>query len=115
MSLLLASAATNQIVSNTDVSGGLKFFFGTGVGVGVVCMSVIGAVHKSLEESCSVLRVSRVHILATRALAGVALSFIPFAHEQLDSIQMLATYVGITGLLIALEIVARLERRKELE
>lgn len=114
MALLLASSATNQIVTNDNVSPGLKFFFGTGVGVGVVCMSVIGAVHKSLEESRSVLHVSRAHILATRALAGIALSFIPFAHDKLDSIQMLAIYVGVTGLVIAVEIVARLERRKDL-
>jgi len=111
MALLLASSAINQLVVNADVEVGLKFFFGTGVGISILCMCIVGVVHKSLEETRSALRMSRYHILTTRALAALALVFLPFAHDRLNSIQFLAVYVGVTGFLIAEEIVARLERR----
>jgi len=47
----------------------------------------------------------------TRTMAGVLLTLLPFAHGRLNSIQMLGVYVGISGFLIAVEMVNRLEQR----
>lgn len=109
MSLLLASSATNQLVVNTDVSTGLKFFFGSGVGLALVCMGTIGLSHKSVDTGLG-RRLSRGCILVTRMIAGVFLALLPFAHARMDSIKMLALYVGVTGFLIAEELFAKIER-----
>ncbi|KLO15564.1 hypothetical protein SCHPADRAFT_888472 [Schizopora paradoxa] len=133
MALLLASSAVNKLVVDSDVESGLKFFFGSGVGIGVLCMSIIGMLHKNLDErtmprkmdSCEgkdkcvdmhhipqrLLRFERQHILGIRAFVGLGMIFLPFAHERLKSTNLLATYVGITGFLIAEEVLTRLERR----
>lgn len=112
MSLLLASSATNQLVVNETVESGVLWFFGAGVGVSVLCMAIIGAVHKSLDTHTSIFRFRRPHILSTRAIAGLALVFVPFAHEHINALQTLGIYVGMTGLLIVEEIAARLGPRE---
>ena len=57
------------------------------------------------------LRFERRHILGIRAFVGLGMIFLPFARKQLESTNFLATYVGITGFLIAEEVLARIERR----
>ena len=135
MALLLASAATNKLVVGTDVGTGLTFFFGTGVGISVTCIAIIGFAHKSLDHElppppkdgetqqlditgtipcarCGRLRWGRPFMLTARLLAGLALSLIPFVHSsRLDSTRLLAIYVGITAALVAQEVFLRIERR----
>jgi len=134
MALLLASSAVNKLVVSTDVESGLKFFFGSGIGVAILSMSVVGSLHKNLDdertqpqkvqtrsgkEKCvdvhhipqRILRFERKHILGIRAVVGLGMIFLPFAGERLQSTNLLATYVGITGFLIAEEALARLEKR----
>lgn len=111
MALLLASSAVNQLVVNDDVETGLKFFFGTGVGISIICMGTIGILHKRLDSCRGVLGCGRGMILGTRYATGGAMVFLPFAHERLNSISFLAIYVGLTAFLIGEEIFTRLEER----
>jgi hypothetical protein len=129
MSLLLASSAMNRLVISSipdSISGGgIKWFFGSGLGVSVCTMATIGVLHKNLDDEiprggtdsarASMLRVRRVFsrrvVIATRYAAGISMALVPLA-KGLSSIGYLSIYVGITAFLIIEETVARIERRE---
>ena len=123
MSLLLASSATNHLVISPSPSsssgGGIKWFFGAGLGISVCVMATIGVLHKSLDEEILAKRCpntvsmikrrkvfSRRVVLTTRYAAGVTM--VPLA-QDMDSIKYLGIYVAITAFLIIEETVARIE------
>ncbi|KAJ6481683.1 hypothetical protein C8R45DRAFT_1002690 [Mycena sanguinolenta] len=123
MSLLLASSAIPHLVTSTSIDselgGGLKWFFGAGLGASVWTMATIGLLHKNLDdeegltERTTVRRtISRRVVLGIRYAAGLAMTLMPIA-DDLSSIQFLAVYVGITAFLIMEEIIARIERREQ--
>jgi hypothetical protein len=129
MSLLLASSAMNRLVisstPDSESGGGLKWFFGGGLGVSVCTMATIGVLHKNMDHEvpgtrgnsglASMLRLRRVFsrrvVLATRYAAGIAMALVPLA-KNLSSIGYLGIYVGITAFLIIEETLARIERRE---
>ncbi|KAJ6588444.1 hypothetical protein B0H19DRAFT_1099342 [Mycena capillaripes] len=123
MSLLLASSAINRLVTSasvdTELGGGLKWFFGAGLGASVFTMATIGVLHKNLDdqegltERATIRRtISRRVVLGIRYLAALAMILIPIV-KDLSSIQFLAIYVGITAFLIIEEIIARIEKREQ--
>lgn len=131
MSFLLASSATNRLVISStldsDSGGGIKWFFGCGLGVSVCTMATIGVLHKNMDDGipgadgriASTLKVRRILsrrvVLSTRYAAGIAMALIPFA-KDLSSMSYLGIYVAITAFLIIEETLARVERREwELE
>ena len=132
MSLLLASSAMNHLVISPSPSsgsgGGIKWFFGAGLGISVCVMATIGVLHKSLDEeilakrcpnTASMIKRKRMFnrraVLTTRYVAGVTMVLLPLA-QDMDSIKYLGIYVAITAFLIIEETVARIERREwELE
>ncbi|KAJ7507266.1 hypothetical protein B0H11DRAFT_2219094 [Mycena galericulata] len=125
MALLLASSATNRLVISdsidSDSGGGLKWFFGAGLGVSMCSMATLGVLHKNLDEEegfidrepCKVrATISRKLVLGARYAAGLAMILIPLVKE-LSSIVFLAIYVAITAFLIIEETIARIERREQ--
>lgn len=129
MSLLLASSAMHRLVVSvtpeTEFGGGLKWFFGAGLGVSVCTMATIGVLHKSMDDEISDARVnaqapslttmkrtfSRRVVLGTRFAAGIAMALVPIANG-LGSIEYLGIYAGITTFLIIEETISRIERRE---
>ncbi|KAF7343484.1 hypothetical protein MVEN_01781300 [Mycena venus] len=125
MSLLLASSAINRLVTSASVDseagGGLKWFFGAGLGASVWTMATIGVLHKNLDDEEGLKErktgptrrtISRRFVLGIRYIAGLAMILVPIV-EDLTSIQFLAIYVGITAFLIIEEIIARIEKREQ--
>ncbi|KAJ7248625.1 hypothetical protein B0H12DRAFT_1123492 [Mycena haematopus] len=123
MALLLASSAMNRLVTSasidSDLGGGLKWFFGAGLGASMWTMATIGVLHKSLDdkegltEQRTIRRtISRRVVFAIRYAAGLAMTLVPIA-DGLSSIQFLGIYAGITAFLIIEEIIARIERREQ--
>lgn len=125
MSLLLASSAINRLVtsasidSSSELGGGIKWFFGAGLGASVWTMATIGVLHKNLDDEAGLTErstvrrtISRRIVLGMRYAAGLAMVLVPLA-EDLSSIQFLAIYVAITAFLILEETVARIEKREE--
>lgn len=128
MSLLLASSAMHRLVVSptpeSESGGGLKWFFGTGLGVSVCTMATIGVLHKNMDDeipdpranapAASITKTrtfSRRVVLGTRYAAGIAMALVPLA-KNLSSIKYLGIYVGITAFLIIEETIARIERRE---
>ncbi|KAJ7821351.1 hypothetical protein B0H13DRAFT_2129163 [Mycena leptocephala] len=123
MSLLLASSAINRLVTSatleSELGGGLKWFFGAGLGASVWTMATIGVLHKNLDDAEGLTErtttrrtISRRFVLGIRYLAGLVMILVPIA-DDLNSIQFLAIYVGITAFLIIEEIIARIEKREQ--
>ncbi|KAJ7031649.1 bacterial low temperature requirement A protein-domain-containing protein [Mycena alexandri] len=126
MSLLLASSAVTRFVSSpsidSDAGGGLKWFFGAGLGVSLCTMATIGVLHKSLddgegltESSPSAIRrtINRKFVIGLRYLAGLAMILVPLAKDLNNSTQFLAIYVGITAFLIFEETIGQIEKREQ--
>jgi hypothetical protein len=60
--LILVSAALSRLTPSGEVNSGVRWFFGGGLGCALVCLTVIGITHKSLDpQGSSVL--SRVSLL----------------------------------------------------
>ncbi|KAF7292874.1 hypothetical protein MIND_01186400 [Mycena indigotica] len=144
MSLLLASAAVSTLIKSNHIDsehgGGLKWFFGAGLGVSMCTMATIGTLHRNLDEqelnrarpqdedpptqrrwkhtpprNIPRTTISRKLVILFRYLAGIAMCLLPLA-DHLSSMQFLCIYVGITALLIVEETIARVEKReKELD
>lgn len=123
MSLLLASSAINRLVTSatleSELGGGLKWFFGAGLGASVWTMATIGVLHKNLDDAEGLTErtttrrtISRRFVLGIRYLAGLVMILVPIA-DDLNSVQFLAIYVGITAFLIIEEIIARIEKREQ--
>jgi hypothetical protein len=123
MSLLLASSAINRLVTSaaleSEQGGGLKWFFGAGLGVSVCVMATIGVLHKNLDDDAGLIErspgknrqtISRQFVLATRYTAGLAMILVPLV-KDMSSIKILAIYVGITAFLVLEETISRIERR----
>jgi low temperature requirement protein LtrA len=123
MSLLLASSAMNRLVvsptPNSEFGGGIKWFFGAGLGVSVCTMTTISVLHKNMDHkipgNSRMLNVRRVFsrrvVFTTRYMAGIVMILVPLA-KNLSSIAYLGIYVGITAFLIIEETLARIERRE---
>lgn len=125
MALLLASSAINRLVISdsldSELGGGLKWFFGAGLGASMWTMATLGVLHKNLddeegltEHNVSKIRrtISRRVVLGARYAAGLVMILVPLA-KDLSSISFLAIYVGITAFLIIEETVARIEKREQ--
>ncbi|KAJ7130167.1 hypothetical protein C8R44DRAFT_978325 [Mycena epipterygia] len=124
MSLLLASSAINRLVTSatldSELGGGVKWFFGGGLGASVCIMATIGVLHKNLDDEEGLIEhrtskrrtLSRTVVLGTRYVAGIAMILLPLA-EDLSSLQFLAIYVSITSFLVLEETIARIERREQ--
>lgn len=137
LSLLLASSAMSRLVIGTmpnpsvpssaitelharadspesasAIPAGIYYFFGSGVGLSVICMAIIGMMHRSLDtcERRGVLRLSRANLLSARFAMGLLMALLPFAHNQLTPLSMLGIYVAITAALIIEEAFARVEK-----
>jgi low temperature requirement protein LtrA len=123
MSLLLASSAINRLITSASVEselgGGLKWFFGAGLGASVWTMATLGVLHKNLDDDAGLIErspgknrrtISRRLVLGTRYLAGLAMILIPLV-KDMSSVKFLAVYVGITAFLILEETISRIERR----
>jgi len=126
MSLLLASSAMNRLVisasPDSESGGGLKWFFGAGLGVSVCTMATIGVLHKNMDDdrprsnvqATNVTKMKRTFsrrlVLSTRYAAGITMVLVPLS-QGLSSIEYLAIYVGITAFLIIEETAARIERK----
>jgi hypothetical protein len=142
LSLLLASAAMNRLVtggvaesssslspagSSAEIQAGadspesgqlgplppgIYYFFGTGVGLSVICMAIIGMMHRNLDncKPRGVLRLSRSFVIGTRCALGLLMVLLPIAHERLTPLSMLGIYVAITAALIMEETFARIEK-----
>ncbi|KAF8208298.1 hypothetical protein K438DRAFT_2013078 [Mycena galopus ATCC 62051] len=122
MCLLLASSAINHLVTSasidSDAGGGLKWFFGAGLGASVCTMATIGVLHKNLDDDEELTErrtirrtISRRIVLGVRYAAGLAMVLVPLA-KDLSSIHFLSIYVGITAFLIIEETIARVEKRE---
>lgn len=128
MSLLLASSAMNRLVisasPDSESGGGLKWFFGAGLGVSVCTMATIGLLHKNMDENpgarvnmqgTNVTRIKRTAgrrlMLGARYAAGITMALVPLS-QDLSSMEYLGIYVGITAFLIIEETIARIERRE---
>ncbi|KAJ6591104.1 hypothetical protein DFH09DRAFT_193521 [Mycena vulgaris] len=124
MSLLLASSAINRLVTSdsidSELGGGLKWFFGAGLGVSIWTMATIGVLHKNLDDREGIAEhspkrisrpLSRGIVFGTRYAAGLAMILVPLV-KDLSSVQFLAIYVGITAFLIVEETIARIEKRE---
>lgn len=105
MALLLASSAIHKLVTNDDTESGIKYYFGSGVGIAVLCMGTIGLLHKRLDDvattpcadASSVLmrkKRKRFFVLSTRFIMGLLMTLLPLAHDHYDSLQMLGIYTG---------------------
>ncbi|KAJ7177934.1 hypothetical protein C8R46DRAFT_1346213 [Mycena filopes] len=128
LSLLLASSAINRLVTSStmdsELGGGLKWFFGAGLGASVCMMATIGVLHKNLDDmdgvaeridrSANAIRrtISRRVVLGIRYLAGLAMILVPIV-DDLTSIQFLGIYAAITVFLIIEETIARIEKREQ--
>ncbi|KAJ7704288.1 hypothetical protein B0H17DRAFT_1039152 [Mycena rosella] len=124
MALLLASSAIGRLVTSaapdSPLGGGLKWFFGAGLGVSVWTMATIGLLHRNLDDQAGYTErrtgrirrtISRRVVLGTRYAAGLAMVLVPLV-DGLSSVQFLAIYVGITAFLVFEETIALIERRE---
>ncbi|KAJ7747949.1 hypothetical protein DFH07DRAFT_574338 [Mycena maculata] len=125
MALLLASSAINRLVISdsiqSDAGGGLKWFFGAGLGISVWLMATLGVLHKNLDDeegltehkpSKKIRRtINRKVVLSTRYVAGLVMTLVPLVND-VSSVGLLGIYVGITAFLIIEETFARIEKRE---
>ncbi|KAJ6612797.1 hypothetical protein B0H10DRAFT_1806889, partial [Mycena sp. CBHHK59/15] len=75
MSLLLASSAINRLVvsasTDSELGGGLKWFFGAGLGASVCIMATIGVLHKNLDDQDGVGAAAVAHARAVRKRSAI--------------------------------------------
>jgi hypothetical protein len=124
LSLLLASAAMNRLVGEvvepatpssdvvSTIPTGIYYFFGTGVGLSIIFMAIIGIMHRNLD-TCTprgVLGLSRSFVIGTRFVIGLLMVLLPIAHDRLTPLSMLGLYVALTAVLIMEETFSRVER-----
>ncbi|KAJ7094011.1 hypothetical protein B0H15DRAFT_1020655 [Mycena belliarum] len=125
MSIILASSSINRLITSpsleSELGGGVKWFFGAGLGVGIWTMATIGVLHKNLDDEEGLLErsfkpirrtISRKTVFGGRYLAGLAMILVPLA-KDLSSVAFLAIYMGITAFLIIEETISRIERREQ--
>jgi hypothetical protein len=107
-----SSEAGATAIGGSTIPIGIYYFFGTGVGLSIICMAIIGSLHRSLDncKSRGVLGLSRAFIIGTRLVMGLVMVFLPIAHEKLTPLSMLGIYVALTAALIMEETFSRVER-----
>jgi hypothetical protein len=122
MSLLLASSAISRLVTSasldSELGGGLKWFFGAGLGASVCAMATIGVLHKNLDDHAGFTeripgtnrQSVRGRVLGMRYIAGLAMILVPLV-KDMSSVKFLAIYVSITAFLVLEETISRIEKR----
>ncbi|KAL8665487.1 MAG: hypothetical protein Q9202_002192 [Teloschistes flavicans] len=87
--------------SEAEVEPGLRWFYCVGLGIALLCMSVISFchVHKKFEGQ----RVTKRSRLGLRVAVVVVIICLPLA-ESLNSLQLVSTTTGLIGLVLAFDL-----------
>ncbi|KAL8841050.1 MAG: hypothetical protein Q9170_001075 [Blastenia crenularia] len=88
-------------LSETEIAPGLRWFYSAGLGIALICMSIISFthVHKKFEGQ----RVTKRSRLALRIAVAVALICLPLA-ESLSSLELVSTTTGLIFLVLMFEL-----------
>ncbi|GFZ51669.1 hypothetical protein JCM24511_09437, partial [Saitozyma sp. JCM 24511] len=108
-SLVLASAASGRMVASEEVDAGVHWYWGCGLGFAVLFITLIDLMHRNLAPTFAT-RIPRPFRASIALLCALALILVPLGTDSLTSIAMLAIGVGITWLLVAINIVGILPR-----
>ncbi|RSH92466.1 hypothetical protein EHS25_008882 [Saitozyma podzolica] len=108
-SLVLASAASGRMVASEEVDAGVHWYWGCGLGFAVLFITLIDLMHRNLAPTFAT-RIPRPFRASIALLCALALILVPLGTDSLTSIAMLAIGVGITWLLVVINIVGILPR-----
>ncbi|KAM0746513.1 hypothetical protein T439DRAFT_329623 [Meredithblackwellia eburnea MCA 4105] len=103
---VLSSAAVSKLVGTEEVPQGVRWQYGGGLGVALLCITATGLMHRSLDAKGA----SKLNVTG-RAVARVAVSLIfilvPLV-KHISDLDFLLTYAGVASALVIFEIWAKL-------
>ena len=91
--------------SQPRISQGQRWFYCAGLGISLICTSIIANVHKYKRPSGTWFWQHRKNArLGFRAMVGVAILLLPLARERLNSVELIATTAGLVHLCLFMEL-----------
>ncbi|KDE08116.1 hypothetical protein MVLG_01597 [Microbotryum lychnidis-dioicae p1A1 Lamole] len=104
--LILASAALAKLVQNEEVSQGIRWQYGGGMGVALLCITVLGILHQSLDPAGSS-RVNAAFRASVRLVVAIIFALLPMI-KSIKDLAFLGIYVGIASAMVIFEVWAKL-------
>ncbi|KAL8287195.1 hypothetical protein RQP46_003647 [Phenoliferia psychrophenolica] len=104
--LMLASSAVRKIVSEEDTPPGMRWQFGGGLGIALLCITATGLLHRSLDPR-GASRLNQTERALARAVVSAIFILIPLA-QVLSDLAFLFIYASVASALIVFEIWAKI-------
>ncbi|SCV74436.1 BQ2448_8075 [Microbotryum intermedium] len=104
--LILASAALAKLVQNEEVSQGIRWQYGGGMGVALLCITVLGILHQSLDPA-GASRVNAAFRASVRLVVAIIFALLPLI-KSIKDLAFLGIYVGIASAMVIFEVWAKL-------
>ncbi|KAF8665263.1 hypothetical protein AX16_000284 [Volvariella volvacea WC 439] len=104
--LILWSASLHQLVDHETVSKGVQWYLAGGLSVSLLCLAVIGWLHKSMDAKGSSL-IPRNVLIVLRVAAAITCVLLPLSDNLNDSVHILSIHVSILIALVVLDAVGK--------
>jgi len=108
-SLVLASAASGEMVQNNEVDRGVAWYWGAGLGFAMLFMVLIDICHRNLSPP-NESRIPRSIRQAIFILGALALILSPLGEKNLSGVALLSIGVAITWFVLLVQVVGMLPR-----
>ncbi|PWN46711.1 hypothetical protein IE53DRAFT_322468, partial [Violaceomyces palustris] len=105
-SLILMSSSLAKLVSHSEVSRGYLWYFGGSLATAVLCIGLIGLLHRNLDKHGSNLY-PRWMRLVIRFVAAIIFALIPIK-EDWKTIHFMGCYAGILFFIVTFETIGKL-------
>lgn len=106
--LILASASLQKMVASQDVTQAIRWQYGGGIGVTLVCITCIGLAHQSLEDDEGGKPNLSVNARAALRIAVALFAILLPLAKSIRSTTFLGVYVGVLSAMVIVEVWGKL-------
>ncbi|PWN22174.1 hypothetical protein BCV69DRAFT_267382 [Microstroma glucosiphilum] len=105
--LILLSSSIPRLVKNSSSEMGYRWFYAASMSVAMLCMAIIGLLHRNLDIAGSAYWSQRARI-AFRLVCSAGFALLPLGGEDWNNLEFLLAYNIILGLLVFSETAGKL-------
>ena len=105
--LILAGASISELIRSKEEEGGLLWYFSGSVGTVLLCITIVGILHRNLDKHRSTWLPRWVR-LSTRLVVGILITLLPLMRQSWPTHEFLAVIAGILAVLVIFETISKL-------
>ncbi|PKI82839.1 hypothetical protein MVES1_003743 [Malassezia vespertilionis] len=101
-SLILSSSALKKLIATQEAEGGYLWYWSGSCGVTLLCIGIMGILHRNLDKHRSTVMPRRVR-LSARFIVAILVTLLPLMRKHWATLDFLGTCTGMLAFLVLFE------------